>query len=169
MSRSLLFASFLVALAVPLDVAAQQQFPATLAGHAVLPAHAALRGKLQESVRIELGDACLAGPWITHVKYLFSDDDADHILRWLAQRKQQPEVKINHGLLLGSEDGPRSSLATKTAATSMWRPSSIHSTFPALIPKRRHRRPPHSGKPGWPLLPRLSRAWRGSVAKDRRV
>ena len=54
--------------------------------------------------RIELGDASLAGPWITHVKYLFSDDDADHILRWLAQRKQQPEVKINHGLLLGSED-----------------------------------------------------------------
>ena len=54
--------------------------------------------------RIELGDPNLAGPWITHLKYLFSDDDADHILRWLAQRKQQPEVKINHGLLLGSED-----------------------------------------------------------------
>src|SRR5262245_13885897 len=43
--------------------------------------------------RIELGDASLAGPWITHLKYLFSDDDADHLLRWLAQRNQQPEVK----------------------------------------------------------------------------
>jgi hypothetical protein len=43
--------------------------------------------------RIELGDASLAGPWIAHVKYLFSDDDADHILRWLAQRKQKPESK----------------------------------------------------------------------------
>jgi hypothetical protein len=37
MSR-LLFALFVVALGVPLDVSAQQQFPATLAGHAVLPA-----------------------------------------------------------------------------------------------------------------------------------
>ena len=35
---SLLFASLLVALAVPLNASAQQQFPATLAGHAVLPA-----------------------------------------------------------------------------------------------------------------------------------
>jgi hypothetical protein len=37
MSR-LLFGWFVVALAVPLDVSAQQQFSATLAGHAVLPA-----------------------------------------------------------------------------------------------------------------------------------
>src|SRR6266550_4125966 len=37
MSR-LLFGWFVVALGVPLDVSAQQQFPATLAGHAVLPA-----------------------------------------------------------------------------------------------------------------------------------
>jgi hypothetical protein len=34
----LLFALFVVALAVPLDVSAQQQFPASLAGHAVLSA-----------------------------------------------------------------------------------------------------------------------------------
>jgi hypothetical protein len=38
MSRWLLFALWVVSLAVPLDVSAQQQFPATLAGHAVLPA-----------------------------------------------------------------------------------------------------------------------------------
>jgi hypothetical protein len=38
MGRWLLFALSIVALAVPLDVSAQQQFPATLAGHAVLPA-----------------------------------------------------------------------------------------------------------------------------------
>jgi hypothetical protein len=37
MSR-LLFALFVVALGAPLDVSAQQPFPATLAGHAVLPA-----------------------------------------------------------------------------------------------------------------------------------
>jgi hypothetical protein len=38
MSRWLLLALFVVALAVPLDVSAQQKFPATLAGHAILPA-----------------------------------------------------------------------------------------------------------------------------------
>jgi hypothetical protein len=38
MGRWLIFALFVGALAVPLDVSAQQQFPATLAGHAVLPA-----------------------------------------------------------------------------------------------------------------------------------
>jgi hypothetical protein len=32
MSRWLLFTAFVVALAVPLDVSAQQQFPSTLAG-----------------------------------------------------------------------------------------------------------------------------------------
>src|SRR5262245_15358766 len=40
MSRWLPFTAFVVALAVPLDVSAQQQFPATLAGHAYLPAQA---------------------------------------------------------------------------------------------------------------------------------
>ena len=40
MSRWLLFTAFVVALAVPLDVSAQQQFPSTLAGHAYLPAQA---------------------------------------------------------------------------------------------------------------------------------
>jgi hypothetical protein len=40
MSRWSLFTVSVVALAVPLDVTAQQQFPATLAGHAYLPAQA---------------------------------------------------------------------------------------------------------------------------------
>ena len=30
-------------------------------------------------------------------------DDADHIIKWFAQRVQHPEDKINHGLVLGSE------------------------------------------------------------------
>ena len=38
MYRSSLCALLAVALAAPLDASAQQQFPATLAGHAVLPA-----------------------------------------------------------------------------------------------------------------------------------
>jgi hypothetical protein len=40
MNRCVLLALFAAALAVPLDVVAQQQFPATLAGHAYLPADA---------------------------------------------------------------------------------------------------------------------------------
>ena len=35
---------------------------------------------------------------------IFLDDDYDHILRWLAQRKQKPDAKINHGLLLGTAE-----------------------------------------------------------------
>src|SRR5262245_1242872 len=38
MYRWSLSASFAIALAAPLDASAQQQFPATLAGHGVLPA-----------------------------------------------------------------------------------------------------------------------------------
>jgi hypothetical protein len=32
-------------------------------------------------------------------------DDAEHIIRWLAQRVQQPGTKINHALVLGGEQG----------------------------------------------------------------
>jgi Family of unknown function (DUF5906) len=53
--------------------------------------------------QIELGDATKVGPWLDHVRFVFPSD-ADHIIRWLAQRKQQPAIKINHGLVLGSED-----------------------------------------------------------------
>jgi hypothetical protein len=52
--------------------------------------------------QIELGDPNLATPWVDHVRKVFPND-ADHILRWLAQRVQFPEIKINHALLLGSE------------------------------------------------------------------
>ena len=51
---------------------------------------------------IEPGDASKAGPWIDHVRKLFGDD-AEHIIKWCAQRVQHPEIKINHALVLGSE------------------------------------------------------------------
>ena len=51
---------------------------------------------------IEPGDASKAGPWIEHVRKLFGDD-AEHIIKWCAQRVQHPEIKINHALVLGSE------------------------------------------------------------------
>jgi Bifunctional DNA primase/polymerase, N-terminal/Primase C terminal 2 (PriCT-2)/Family of unknown function (DUF5906) len=52
---------------------------------------------------IEPGDANKAGPWIDLVHTVFPDD-ADHIIKWFAQRVQQPEIKINHALLLGSSE-----------------------------------------------------------------
>jgi len=50
------------------------------------------------------GDPKLAGVWIDHVNSVYPDD-ADHIIKWLAQRVQRPEEKINHALLLGGKQG----------------------------------------------------------------
>jgi hypothetical protein len=52
---------------------------------------------------IKLGDAGKAGPWVEMVHKVFPAD-ADHIIKWFAQRCQHPEVKINHGLVLGSHE-----------------------------------------------------------------
>jgi hypothetical protein len=52
---------------------------------------------------IELGNAGEAGPWLDHVRKIYPDD-ADHIIKWCASRVQKPEVKINHALVLGSND-----------------------------------------------------------------
>jgi Family of unknown function (DUF5906) len=51
---------------------------------------------------IELGNADEAGPWSDLVHKVFPND-AEHIIKWFAQRVQHPEVKINHGLVLGSQ------------------------------------------------------------------
>jgi Family of unknown function (DUF5906) len=45
------------------------------------------------------GDATKAGPWIELVTKIFPDE-ADHIILFVAHRKQKPHEKINHGLLL---------------------------------------------------------------------
>ena len=43
-------------------------------------------------------------PWVDHIRSIYGDH-ADHIIRWFAQRVQQPGVKINHALVLGGEQG----------------------------------------------------------------
>jgi hypothetical protein len=48
------------------------------------------------------GDAKKAQPWLDHVRKVYPDD-ADHLVKWLAHRMQFPEIKINHGLILGSD------------------------------------------------------------------
>ena len=54
--------------------------------------------------RIELGDAGKAEPWLEHVRKVYPDD-AEHCVRWLAQRVQRPADKINHALVLGGAQG----------------------------------------------------------------
>jgi Family of unknown function (DUF5906) len=54
--------------------------------------------------RLKLGIAAEAKPWIEHVHKLYPQE-AEHIITWLAQRVQSPEIKINHGLVFGGEEG----------------------------------------------------------------
>jgi hypothetical protein len=50
------------------------------------------------------GSPAKAAPWLEHAYKVFNKDDADHVIFWLAHRLQRPEEKINHALVLGSED-----------------------------------------------------------------
>ena len=50
------------------------------------------------------GDATKATPWLDHVARIYPDD-VDHIVKWWAQRVQQPGVKPNHALVLGGGQG----------------------------------------------------------------
>jgi hypothetical protein len=53
---------------------------------------------------IKPGDAGKAGPWIRLV-YKVYPNDAEHIIKWFAQRYQQPHIKINHSLFMGGAPG----------------------------------------------------------------
>src|SRR5262245_33780936 len=53
---------------------------------------------------IKPGDATKAGPWLDHVAMLYPND-TNHILRFFASRVQRPQVKINHALFMGGEQG----------------------------------------------------------------
>lgn len=53
---------------------------------------------------IRHGDPKGADMWVDHVHMIY-DQHADHIIRWLAQRVQAPNVKINHALVLGGMQG----------------------------------------------------------------
>ena len=55
--------------------------------------------------RLELGDAALAERWLAHVRAVYDEDDAAHVIRWLAHKVQRPAEKINHALVLGGAQG----------------------------------------------------------------
>lgn len=44
-------------------------------------------------------------PWINHVRLLYGDEDAVHIIKWMAFRIQFPGEKINHALVIGGNQG----------------------------------------------------------------
>ena len=51
-----------------------------------------------------VGDATKAGPWLAHVRRVYPDDADQMILRF-AHCVQRPDIKINHGLVLGGVPG----------------------------------------------------------------
>jgi hypothetical protein len=53
---------------------------------------------------IEEGDPDEAITWLRFIEYLYPEN-ADHIIKWLAQRAQRPGEKINHAIVLGGVQG----------------------------------------------------------------
>ena len=49
------------------------------------------------------GDKSKAKPWLDHIYKVFNKEDADHIIAWIAHKVQYPEIKINHGIIVGSD------------------------------------------------------------------
>jgi len=45
-----------------------------------------------------------ASRWVKHIEFVYGSDVA-HIIKWLAQRVQNPQIKINHALVLGGAQG----------------------------------------------------------------
>jgi len=50
------------------------------------------------------GNAAEAQMWLDHIDKVYPDD-VEHIIRWLAHRRQRPHEKINHALVLGGSQG----------------------------------------------------------------
>jgi len=53
------------------------------------------------TIKPKAGDVA---PWLDHIQWVYPDE-ADHIIKWLAQRVQRPDQKINHALVLGGNQG----------------------------------------------------------------
>jgi hypothetical protein len=53
---------------------------------------------------VKSGDPARVGPWLNHARIVYGSD-ADRIVQWLAHRVQRPHSKINHGLVLGGDQG----------------------------------------------------------------
>jgi hypothetical protein len=54
---------------------------------------------------IKLGDAKKAKRWVDLVKKVYPGEDTEEILNFCAHRRQKPDEKINHALVLGGDPG----------------------------------------------------------------
>jgi Family of unknown function (DUF5906) len=86
---------------------------------------------------VKLGDARKAGPWIELVKKVYPADH-EHLFCYFAQRRQHPEIKINHALMLGGSPGigKDTILAALRHAVGPWNFAEIapHNLFEAFNP-----------------------------------
>jgi hypothetical protein len=75
------------------------------------------------------GDPDKARPWLDHLNKIFPID-AEHLVRWLAQRVQRPGEKINHALVLGGAQGigKDTLLEPAKAAVGPWNWSEVSPT-----------------------------------------
>ena len=55
------------------------------------------------TIKPQAGDAT---QWMDHVKFVFGDDDARHIIKWFAHRVQHPDQKV---IMLSCSAGCRAS------------------------------------------------------------
>jgi hypothetical protein len=77
---------------------------------------------------IEPGNAAEADRWLDHIHKIYPDD-ASHIVKWLAQRVQRPQEKINHALC---------SAAIKVSARIPCSSPSSALSVPGISKKYRH-------------------------------
>ena len=54
---------------------------------------------------IEPGDSSKIEQWIELTYKIFTEEDAKHAILWCAHRVQHPEIKINHALVMGGQQG----------------------------------------------------------------
>lgn len=66
--------------------------------------HGATVLNLYRGPTIELGDPAKADIWLRHVRLVYPGDH-EHIIKFLAHRRQFPGEKINHALVLGGKQG----------------------------------------------------------------
>jgi hypothetical protein len=80
---------------------------------------------------IELGDATLAEPFLTHVKRVFSKDgDAEQFFDYMAHRVQYPEEKPRFALLIAGDQGVGKDTAVEFCIPSIgaWNVANIEPT-----------------------------------------
>jgi hypothetical protein len=51
------------------------------------------------------GDPLKATRWLDHFHTIYGSAEADHIIKYFAFKVQKPQIKINHALLLGGDQG----------------------------------------------------------------